>query len=123
MAYEYDECDSNRYYFSVLHDNNIVAMLTMVDPGDGYYSIRLGKSEFADSLNKIRNTINNPVSLVITDDAMYTIDENDTAIYGPFTERATLMDPNYSSYQSIALYPSFRYSIGTGDYEWYSSVY
>jgi hypothetical protein len=57
-AFEYDECDSNRYYFPVLHDDDIVAMLTMVDPGDGYYSIRLGKSKFADSLNEINNTIN-----------------------------------------------------------------
>ena len=301
-AFEYDDCDSNRYYFPVLHDDDIVAMLTMVDSGDGYYSIRLGKSKFADSLNEIHNTINSPVSLVITDDAMYTIDKNDsltvvdefscsssvtnksyikpqvsyndvidinenivsinsqiyidfsdknpasstktlvqyglnvpfvangsnssypygycwassaasvikyrtttsltatqirnqlllggyggydyeiqtifqsyiggtitllsgngfmyyttlkpiidngkpiytgwqnftdgkahamvvrgyyydTAIYGPLTERATVMDPNYSTYQSIGLYPSFRYSIGTGDYEWYSSVY
>jgi len=301
-AYEYDKCDSNRYYFPILHNNNVVAMLTMVDPGDGYYSIQLGKSRFADSLNMIHNTINDPVSLVITDNAMYTIDKNDnltvvdefcvssdssnksymqpeisyndvidinenivpisgqayidfskknsanptktiiqnglsvpfvangtnssypggycwassaasvikyrtttsssatqirnqllsggyagydyqiqtifqsyiggtitllsgngfmfyntlkpiidsgkpiytdwqnftdggahamvvrgyyydTAIYGPCTERATLMDPNYSTYQSIGLYPSFRYSIGTGDYQWYSSVY
>lgn len=307
-AYEYDECDSNRYYFPILHDNNIVAMLTMVDPGDGYYSIQLGKSRLADSLNKIENTINNPVSLVITNEAMYTIDNNntltvvdeflstsnlssksnvqpkitynevvdinenivpianqvyidfsnknsinsansatsattiiqknlnvpfvangtnssypggycwassaasvikyrtttsssatqirnqllsggyagydyqiqtifqsyiggtitlrsgngfmpydtlkpiidsgkpiytdwqnftdaqahamvvrgyyyDTDIIGPATERATVMDPNYSTYQSIGLYPSFRYSIGTGDFQWYSSVY
>ncbi len=301
-AYEYDKCDSNRYYFPILHDDNVVAMLTMVDPGDGYYSIQLGKSKFADSLNKIHNTINDPVSLVITDEAMYTIDKNDTltvvdeflsssnlsnksyiqpqisyddvtdinenivfinsqayidfsnknpvnstrtiiqnglnvpfvsngtnnsyplgycwassaasvikyrtttsssatqirdqlllggyagydtevqtifqsyiggtitllsgngfmfyntlkpiiddgkpiytdwqsftsgeahamvvrgyyndtAISGPLTERATLMDPNHSTYQSIGLYPTFKYSIGTGDFQWYSSVY
>ena len=36
---------------------------------------------------------------------------------------ATVMDPNQPSYQSVSLIPGVTYKIGTGNYEWYSSVY
>lgn len=77
-AYEYDECDAPFYYFPVLANGKIIAVLTMADFGDGQYSAQFGKSDFAFSLNDINSEQNKPAVLVITNEAMYALDSSDT---------------------------------------------
>ncbi|MDE7399790.1 MAG: hypothetical protein K2N06_09720 [Oscillospiraceae bacterium] len=76
-AYEYDACDSPYYFFPVLCRGNVVAMLTVIDKEDGTYSCQFGKSEFANSLNELNTSQNNPSILVMTEKAMFALDCND----------------------------------------------
>ena len=76
-AYEYDSCDAQFYYFPVVDDDRVIAMLTMIDFGDERYSVQFGKSNFANSLNDIKTKQNEPAILVITNDFMYALDVND----------------------------------------------
>lgn len=73
-AYEYNETDSPCYYFPVLSGNDVIAMLTMVDVGDGTYSITFGKSDVAQKINQVRNNFNDASALLITNEAMFTLD-------------------------------------------------
>ena len=55
-------------------------MLTMIDMGNDKYSVQFGKSNFAESLNEISNNSLNPNILVITDDAMYSLDQSNNFV-------------------------------------------
>ncbi|HEZ7985363.1 MAG TPA: papain-like cysteine protease family protein [Ruminococcus sp.] len=79
-AYEYNEVDSPCYYFPVLSGNDIIAMLTMVDVEDGTYSITFGKSDVAQKLNQVRNNFEDASALLITNEAMYTMDSKNELV-------------------------------------------
>lgn len=73
-AYEYDKCDNLYYYFPVTDNKNIIAMLTVIDLGNNKFSGQFGKSFFANSINKLTSDFNNPYIFVITNNAMYALD-------------------------------------------------
>ena len=75
-AYEYDECDSKTYYFPVINNEESVAMLTVIDHENDIYSAQFGKSLMSDTLNSLSTDYDNPIALVITNEAMYAIDKN-----------------------------------------------
>lgn len=75
--YEYDDCDLPLYYFPVMNGDSIIALLKVVDHGANNYSFQFGKSEFANLLNDVISTETSPVAFVITDEAMYSLNEND----------------------------------------------
>lgn len=74
-AYEYDECDDSYFYFPVSDGRNIIAMLTVIDLGEGKYSAQFGKSDFADRFNKLTTSLDNPCILVITNGGMFAINK------------------------------------------------
>lgn len=76
-AYEYDECDDPYYYFPVSNEKSITALLTVINLGNGKYSAQFGKCDFADSLNDIETSYDNPCLLVITTEGMYALNNKD----------------------------------------------
>lgn len=75
--YEYDDCDLPLYYFPVMNGDCIIALLKVIDHGANNYSFQFGKSDFANLLNNVISSEDSPVVFVITDEAMYSLDEND----------------------------------------------
>jgi len=76
--YEYDKCDLPLYYYPVVNNDGIIAILKIVDHGYGEYSAQFGKSELSESLNTISNNETSPIALVISNEAMYALSENNT---------------------------------------------
>lgn len=74
-AYEYDECDNRYYYFPVLCANRVIAMLTLVDLGDGTYSAQFGKCKFAAGLNQLNDNYGKTYILVISEEGMFALDQ------------------------------------------------
>jgi len=79
-AYEYTKCDAPFYYFPVVDESKIIAIMTLIDYGDDVYSAQFGKSGFADSLNEIKTSVNEPVVLIIAQEGMYALDASNNFI-------------------------------------------
>lgn len=77
-SYEYDKCDAKFYYYPVVSGKNIVATITSYVDMAGEISVNLVKGRFADALNKLDSSEDCPQALIISKDAMYAIDRNNT---------------------------------------------
>lgn len=73
-AYEYEESDSIRYYFPIISEGKVIANITVSNNDNGTYSVQMGKTNFARNLNKLSNKSNNAIAIIITRNAIISLD-------------------------------------------------
>ncbi len=71
IAYEYEKCDDDYYYYPVVSGNTIIAMITAFRTSSGDISVQFGKTKMADSLNKLFCPQESPAGLVISSNGLY----------------------------------------------------
>ncbi|GEM_PF-2439994 len=96
-AYQDADCDDVYYYYPVVSQGEIIALITSFESEDGSISFQFGKTRLARAINGIQSEFG-PASLVIGQDAYYvTYDGNEGFLLMEFD------DYNERTYERISL--------------------
>jgi hypothetical protein len=105
-AYEYDPCDALVYYFPVINEEEIIAILKVIDYGYEELSVQFGKCDLAENLNDLTTSNSSPIAVVLSDEGFYSIDTNDNLTLLEETQNFTSnSDMNIFGVESVNSYP------------------
>jgi hypothetical protein len=65
------------YYFPVINEIEVIAILKVIDYGYEEFSVQFGKCDLAENLNDFYTSSSSPIAVVLSDEGFYSIDTND----------------------------------------------